>query len=66
MTTIKTHTEERAQYLYIRNGRIQIAAARALISTDRFSPWLVTHGKEYLPTNAIARGKYLTKIFNQH
>lgn len=66
MTTIRKHTEDRAQYIYIRNGRIQIAAARALISTDRFSPWLVTHGKEYLPTNAIARGKYLTKIFNQH
>ena len=64
--TVKTHTDSRAQYLYIGKGKTQIAAARILITSDRYSPWLITHGREFLPENAIARGKYLTKIFNQH
>lgn len=64
--TIEKFTEARTQYLYIRKGKIQISAARVLITSDRYSPWLVTHGREYLPENAIARGIYLTKLFNQH
>lgn len=64
--TIEKFTEARTQYLYIRKGKIQISAARVLITSDRYSPWLVTHGREYLPENTIARGIYLTKLFNQH
>lgn len=64
--TIEKFTDNRAQYLYIRKGKMQISAARILITSDRYSPWLVTHGRDYLPENSIKRGIYLTKIFNQH
>lgn len=63
---IQIEINNRSQYLYLSDKGIKIAAARYQITSDRFSPWLVTHGKEHLPTNAIARGKYLTKLFNQH
>ena len=54
--TVKKHTDSRAQYLYIGKGKMQIAAARILITGERYSPWLITHGRELLPENAIARG----------
>ena len=59
--------EARCQYLYISApNQVHIAAARYLITPDRYSPWLVTHGKEYLPQNPIKRGIYLTNIFKKH
>ena len=63
--TIRTHTEARTQYLYIVQNRKSIAAARYQLTPARYSPWLITHGKEHLPQNPIVRGKYLTKIFNE-
>ena len=63
--TIRTHIEARTQYLYIEQNRKTIAAARYRLTPARYSPWLVTHGKEHLPQNPIVRGKYLTKIFNE-
>ena len=62
---IEKHTESRSQYLYIIQNRKSIAAARYRLTPERYSPWLVTHGKEHLPQNPIVRGKYLTKIFNE-
>ena len=66
MMTVETHTEGRAQYIYIKKDNKQISAARILITGDRFSPWLITHGKELLPENNIKRGIYLTKLFNKN
>ena len=63
--TIRAHTEARTQYLYIVQNRKSISAARYQLTPERYSPWLVTHGKEHLPQNPITRGKYLTKIFNE-
>ena len=63
--TIHKQTEARTQYLYIVQNRKSIAAARYRLTPARFSPWLITHGKEHLPQNPIVRGKFLTKIFNE-
>lgn len=64
---VKRVIESRCQYLYIHTvDKKEISAARYLITPDRYSPWLITHGKEELPENPIKRGIYLTKIFNQH
>ena len=63
--TIERISEARAQYIYINKGKMHISAARILITSDRYSPWLITHGREFLPENSIKRGIYLTKLFNQ-
>ena len=63
--TIRKHSEARTQYLYLVLNRKSISAARYQLTPERYSPWLITHGKEYLPQNPITRGKYLTKIFNE-
>ena len=64
--TIRKSIDQRSQYLYIiTQSRAHISAARYRLTPARYSPWLITHGKEYLPQNPITRGKYLTKIFNE-
>ena len=64
--TIRKSIDQRSQYLYIiTQSRAHISAARYRLTPARYSPWLITHGKEHLPQNPITRGKYLTKIFNE-
>jgi hypothetical protein len=60
---IKKRTTGRAQYLTFTLDGVKVQAARYRISNTAYSPWLITQGEDVLPGSAIARGKYLSRLF---
>lgn len=57
-------TEGRAQYLKFRLDGVRVSAGRVLITSDRFSPWVITEGRDALPTSHTTRGRLLSRIYN--
>ena len=64
-TRIQRQEQGRAQYLTCTINGEKVTAARYRLTSDRYSPWLVTEGIFTLPASAIARGRLLTRIFNE-
>ena len=60
---IKKRTAGRAQYLTFTLSGVKVQAARYRLTDTRFSPWLVTQGEDVLPSRAVARGQYLSRLF---
>lgn len=64
ISRVTRRSEGRVQYLSFTIAGALVRAMRYFITDDRTCPWLVATGADKLPQNAIARGQFLTSIFN--
>lgn len=64
-TLIKRRAQGRVQHLdFLYNG-IRVLAARYRISSNQYTPWLITMGEHSLPASHVSRGRLLSKLFTQ-